>query len=166
MELQQIEEQRRRAHEEHLEIVSYIDQDNGEIRLARHRLNVVQSELRAMSEFRSSRMKYLTRNYPDTARAVEFFSKPENREQANLGGELHEPMILHVYVNDLNYGKIAERCLAGSDLVAFYVEDRDDVQRMLQAAKVFNLGKISVIHHSHPKRFQKPTTPFSEDMMR
>lgn len=117
-----------------------------------------------MDDLRVSRLKYLELDQPDVYEAVNFYSRPENR--AKFKGQIHEPMILHIAVNDLKYGRILERHVGFPELNGFFCEDKDDVEVMMQMNEQ-RRKRVSVTHYAGPHEgFQKPQHCYDADFMR
>jgi len=128
----------------------------------RRKIDNSQNELRRMENMRDSRMAYLNRFEPQVSKMVKHFEKEENRTR--FKGAIHEPMILHVSVNDLTYGNVAEKHIPRSDLTAFFCEDKDDLYHVSETGKQMG-ARISVIHHVCPQGFQKPSPTVPRDVL-
>ena len=138
--------------------------DNQSMRMASSRLENVEKELQTLNQLRSSRLMYLQRRYPEVYKAVEyFFGNPAN--QSVFKGEIHEPLILSIFLNDYTFGKVAERCIPNHDFVGIFVEHNDDLELMLKIAQEKRLGKISVLCHSKPKNFKRPKSTLTQHMV-
>lgn len=122
------------------------------------------AELRRMGEMRVARMKYLERFVPDVYKTLRYFESEENR--AKLKGKLWDPPILHVFVDDLKYGSVAEKHIRTSDLTAFYCEHKDDVYTVSDLVSRDLKARVSIIYHVCPPGFRKPRSSFSPDFMR
>lgn len=110
-------------------------------------------------------MKYLEAEQRDVADTVRYFSNPENRKR--FKGEIHEPMILHIAVNDLKFGRVLERHVGFAEMNGFFCENRDDVEVMLEINE--QRGKrVSVTHYEGPRNgvYKKPAPQYSADFMR
>ncbi|ODM86856.1 Structural maintenance of chromosomes protein 5 [Orchesella cincta] len=121
-------------------------------------------ELSKMNDLRMSRMKYLEKEQPHVYESVQFFSKPEN--MARFKGRIHEPMVLHISVTDLTYGRIVERHIGYSELNGFFCEHEDDVEVMLELNKQRN-KRVSVTHFEGPTTapYQRPQPQFNREFM-
>jgi len=117
-----------------------------------------------MGDMKVSRMKYLERFFPDVHRTYKYFEIEENR--AKLKGKLWDPPILHVFVDDLKYGSVAEKHIRTSDLTAFYCEHKDDVYTISDLVSKELKARVSVIHHVCPAGFRKPRSTFPAEFMR
>jgi hypothetical protein len=138
--------------------------DEQEMRGLAERMRQWNREIERLGDLRVSRLKYMQRERRDSHTAVDFFSKPEN--QAQLKGKIHEPMILHICVNDLKYGPVVERHVGISDMTAFFCEDKDDLEKMLSMMKPLNL-RISIIHHeAPPASWKAPKPTLRQDFLR
>jgi hypothetical protein len=115
-----------------------------------------------MENMRDSRLTYLQRFEPAVYKMVKYFEKEENRSR--FRGKVHEPMILHVSVNDLKYGNVAEKHIPRTDLTAFLCENKDDVYLVSETGKQMG-NRISVIHHVCPQGFRKPSAQVSRELM-
>lgn len=96
--------------------------------------------------------------------AVHFYQKPENR--ARFKGQIHEPMVLHVFVNELKYGRVVERHIGFAELNGFFCEEKDDVELMLQLNTQRN-KRVSVTHYEpSSSSFRKPESMYQPEFMR
>ncbi|CAG7730182.1 unnamed protein product [Allacma fusca] len=141
--------------------------DESDIRMCQNRMKKHERELNTMNEFRNSRIHYLERRSPDVAKAAKYFFDPENQAtiQQRLIGKIHEPLILHINVNDLAYGSVAERHIPPSDLTAFFCENKNDVKTLIQMSLEKN-WRVSVIHHDMGANFVKPQSIMTEEYRR
>ena len=164
--IREIEQQQREISRKISELTGMDESDKNELRLAQNEIRKIDNDLKAMSDFRSSRMKFLERSNADAAKAVQYFRDPANVEAAGFRGPIHEPLILHIYVNDLAYGKIAEQCVPQTDLSAYFCENKEDLRKMMAITKQKG-WRISCIHHAMPQNFRKPRANwYSEEAMR
>ena len=135
------------------------------MRMASSRLENVERELQTLNQLRSSRLMYIQRKYPEVYKAVEyFFGNPAN--QSVFKGEIHEPLILSIFLSEFTYGKVAERCIPNHDFVGFFVEDNDDLETMLRIAHEKKLGKISVLCHKKKDNFKRPRSTLTQQMIK
>lgn len=141
-----------------------ISSDEHEMRGLDERMRLWRRDIERLGDLRVSRMKYMQRERRDAFQAVNFFSNEENK--AKLKGKIHEPMILHICVNDLKYGPVVERHIGIADMTAFFCEDKDDVEVVLALMKPLGI-RISVIHHEAPPQdWQKPKPCFKPEFLR
>lgn len=110
-------------------------------------------------------MKYLELDQPDVFEAVQFYSRPENRTR--FKGRIHEPMVLHIAVNDLRYGRVLERHIGYSELNGFFCEDKDDLEVMLQLNDQ-RKKRVAVTHFEGPAggTFEKPEPFYRPEFMK
>lgn len=138
--------------------------DEQEIQGLNERMRLWNREIDGLGNLRMSRLKYMQREKKDAYAAVQFFERPEIK--AKLKGKIHEPMILHICVNDLKYGPVVERHIGIADMTAFFCEDKDDLEEMLNMMKPENL-RISIIHHeAPPANWQKPKPTLKPEYLR
>lgn len=121
--------------------------DELEIRGLNERISRMRRDIDRLCQLRTSRLKFMERERRDAYEAVAFFEKPENLKA--FKGEIHEPMLLHIEVNDLKYGPVVERHIGISDMTAFFCEEKDDLEKMLAMLKPRGI-RISIIHHEKP----------------
>ncbi|ODM97869.1 Structural maintenance of chromosomes protein 5 [Orchesella cincta] len=124
LEMNELEHKSKKHDEAILEINDKDEKDESTRRYLMSKIRSTEVELSKMNDLRMSRMKYLEKEQPHVYESVQFFSKPEN--MARFKGRIHEPMVLHISVTDLTYGRIVERHIGYSELNGFFCEHEDD----------------------------------------
>lgn len=163
-ELAVLEKQIRNLDDQILSINGQDERDESERRYILSKIRQTEKDLGSIDDLRISRMKYLERNEPDVYETVLFFQKQENK--AMFKGIIHEPMVLHISVNDLRYGCVAERHIGFAELNGFFCEDKDDVEVMLDLNEK-RKRRVAVIHFEGPRTspISKPKPVYSQDFM-
>ncbi|CAL8094894.1 unnamed protein product [Orchesella dallaii] len=146
----------RKRDEEIQEITNLAEKDESNRRYILSKICTAELELSQMNNLRVSRMKYLEKEVPDVYEAVQFFSKPENLR--GITGRIHEPLILHIEVNDLEYGRIVEKHIGSTELYGFFVEHKDDLKIMLELNRK-RKKPVTVTHFEGPKTVPFPRPP-------
>jgi len=119
-------------------------------------------DLKKFDDVRVSRLRYLRREQPNVYQAIEHFSKPENKTR--FRGQIYEPMVMHVSVNNMRFGKMVERHI-GSETFAFFCEDKYDLKTFLEITDSLKL-RVSILHFSKGNGFVRPKNPYPADFMK
>ncbi|CAL8076088.1 unnamed protein product [Orchesella dallaii] len=163
-ELSRLHKQLKKRDEEILEITNLDEKDESNRRYILSKIRTAETNLSQMNDLRVSRMKYLEKEVPHVYEAVQFYSKPENL--VHFKGRIHEPLVLHIEVNDLEYGRIVEKHIGIAELNGFFVEHEDDLEVMLELNRK-RKKRVTVTHFEGPKTvpFQRPPSQYSKEFM-
>ncbi|XP_034951339.1 structural maintenance of chromosomes protein 5 [Chelonus insularis] len=126
-----------------------MDEINNEAVFYREKLNLVarkihqlEGELKQLSDVQSKRLDLLRSMNSHAYEAVMWLRN--NRDK--FRSVIYEPMILHIDIKELKYGKFFEKIIPRRDLEAFVCEDKQDMNLLLRYLRDQQNLVVNVVH--------------------